>query len=167
MIAAVKSNPDVYKLMQKRLLNECRRIRFIRSEMEQLASAHLRYLDFEEDLAKRLHSTSSLLGIFGPDLVADTKKVAATTEADDLECFEEVLKERRTPEELREELRVWRAAREYVRLAGESSIADIQQFLEWMGIKSITRQAIESALKQHKDSFEITKRGHERYVALR
>jgi hypothetical protein len=163
----MKSNRDVYKLMQKRLLNECRRIRSIRHEMEDLASAYLRYKDLEEDLAKRRHSSSSLLGLFGPALVADTKKVAATMEADDLACLEETLKERRSPEELREELTVWRAVREYVRLAGESSIVDIQQFLEWVGIKNVTRQAIESALRQHKEDFEISKRGHEKYVALK
>src|SRR5712691_892675 len=105
----MKPNHDVYKLMQKRLLNECRRIRSIRQEMEELASAHIRYLDLEEDLAKRRHSTSSLLGLFGPDLVAETKKVAETMNTDDKTCLEETLKERRPPQELREALRLWRA----------------------------------------------------------
>jgi hypothetical protein len=163
----MKSYQDIYKLMQKRLLNECRRIRAIRREMDELASPHLRYMDLEEDLAKRLHSTSSLLGLFGSDGVAETKKLVETINSDDLACLEETLKERRSPQELREELRIWRAVREYVRMAGESSVVDIQEFLEWIGVKNVTRQAIESALRQHKENFEITRRGHERYVALK
>ena len=162
-----ETNQDVYKLMQKRLLNECRRIRSTRQEMETLASAHLRYLDLEEDLAKHLHSSSSLLGLFGPDHMAETKKLAAMMKNDDLSCLEETLKQRRSPEELRAELTLWRAVREYVRLAGESSVGDIQQFLDWIGIKNVTRQAIESALRQHRAEFELTKRGRERYVALK
>lgn len=163
----MKPNPDIYKLMQKRLLNECRRIHSIRQEMDELASAHLRYLDLKEDLAIRRHSTSSLLGLFGPKLVAETKKMVETENTEDKTYLEETLNERGAPDELREELRLWRAVREYVRLAGESSIGDIQEFLDWVGIKSVTRQAIESALRQHRETFEVAKRGHERFVALK
>jgi hypothetical protein len=69
--------------------------------------------------------------------------------------------------ELREKLRLWRAIREYLRVAGEAKIGDIQEFLEWVGIPDFSRQALESALQNHQDLFEITKKGHERYIKLK
>jgi hypothetical protein len=142
-------------------------MRSIREKMGELASAYVRYMELDDELARRRHSSSILLGLFGPDRVAETMKIAETMNTDDTACLKETLEERRPPQELREELRLWRAVREYVRMAGESSVGDIQGFLTWVGIKNVTRQAIESALRQHKEEFEIIKRGHERYVALK
>jgi hypothetical protein len=52
-------------------------------------------------------------------------------------------------------------------MAGESKVGTIQAFLNWIGMEDVTRQAIESALKRHSNLFEIKKKGHERYVALK
>jgi hypothetical protein len=52
-------------------------------------------------------------------------------------------------------------------MAGESKVGDVQEFLNGLGMENVTRQAIESAMKRHADWFEITKKGHERYVKLK
>jgi hypothetical protein len=152
---------------QEHLLNRSRRIRSIKREMDQLLSGHVRYEHLEEELAKELHSTSTLIGLLGTAGVAETKKNAEATADEDRLALEQTLSERQRPQELRDILRLWRAVREVVRLAGESSVGEIQRRLASFGIEGVTRQAIESALRQHKDEFEVTKRGRERYVDLK
>ncbi len=147
--------------LQQRLLHESRSVRSIKQKMKELASAYNQFLDLDHELESRHHRMSIIMGLFGPDRVEQTIKI------DDTTCLEEALADHTSPQELRKKLRLWRAVREYLRVAGNSTIGDVHAFLTSMGIKDITRQAIESALKQHEDAFEITKRGHERYIALR
>ena len=165
----MKVDPDRCKRKaQEHLLNRSRRIRSIQLEMDHLLSAHVRYEQLEEELAKELHSASTLIGLLGTAGVAETKTNAEATSDDDRVALEQTLKERRSPQELRDILTLWRAVREVVRLAGESSVGDIQKLLAAaFGMEDVTRQAIESALRQHREEFAVAKRGRERYVALK
>jgi|HubBroStandDraft_6_1064221.scaffolds.fasta_scaffold19728_5 hypothetical protein len=153
----MKLAQDVYTRLQQRLLHECRSMRATRQEMKQLSDAYFRYVDLDRQLETSRHRTSIILGLLGPAHVTETMRV---TDADCLAEFP-------APDELRKKLRLWRAVREYLRMAGDSKVGDVQEFLNWLGMENVTRQAIESAMKRHSDWFEITKKGHERYLTLK
>jgi len=103
-----------------------------------------------------------IIGLLGPDRIEKIMK------NDETKSLQETLAENRSPQQLREGLRLWVAVREYLReVPGKSKVGDIQAFLDWLGMEDVIRQAIEFALKRHSDSFKITKKGHERYVELR
>jgi hypothetical protein len=132
-------------------------MRSARQEIEQLAAAYFRYMDLDRQFETSRHRTSIILGLLGPAHVAETMGAIGA------DCLAEFP----APEELRKKLRLWRAVREYLRMAGESKVGDVQEFLNGLGMENVTRQAIESAMKRHADWFEITKKGHERYVKLK
>jgi hypothetical protein len=160
------SHEALKKTLQERFLNRSRRMRSIRLEMETLLSAHVRYEDLEEALAQESHSTSIHMGLLGSTGVAETLKAAEAMSDDDRSCLEQILRERHPAEE-RENLRLWRAVREIVRLGGESSVGRIQDSLVSLGMDNVTRQAIESALRQHNKEFSVSKRGRELFVDLK
>lgn len=161
------SHEAMKKTLQERLLNRSRRMRSLRLEMDALLSAHVRYQDLEEDFAQESHSASILIGLLGSAGVDETLAAAESVSDDDPSCLKQTLSERRPAEELRENLRLWRAVREIVRLGGESSVGEIQDSLVSLGMGNVTRQAIESALRQHTKEFSVSKRGRELYVDLK
>jgi hypothetical protein len=161
------SHEALKKTLQERLLNRSRRMQSFRLEMEALLSAHVRYQDLEEALAQESHSASILIGLLGRAGVAETLAVAENVSDEHPSCLEQTLSERGPAEELRDNLRLWRAVREIVRLGGESSVGEIQGSLVSLGMDNVTRQAIESALRQHRKEFSVSKRGRELYVDLK
>lgn len=153
---------DVYSRLQQRLLHECKTMRSLRGEMKKHSSAYERYLDLDHQLETSRRRMSYVIGLLGPD------RVEAAMKVDDPECIRETLEEYPSPQELREKLSLWRAVREYLRVVpSQAKVGDIQAFLNSLGMKEVTRQAIEAALKRHSDSFHVTKKGHERYVELK
>lgn len=155
----MKSPEDVYARLQERLLHESRSMRSKRQKRNKLAESYHKYLDLDHEIDLVHHRMSIILGLFGPDRVAEAVR-ADSVLAEALKSFD-------PPNELRQKLRLWRAIREYLRVVGESTISGIQEFLEWIGLPEFTRQAVESALQNHEDEFEIRKRGRERYVTLK
>ena|ERR1700690_4375707 len=153
---------DVYLRLQRRLIHECTSTRSLREEMKELSSAYNQYVDCESRLQESNQRMSYLMGLLGPDRVIETMK------ADGTSCLRKTLESHTPPSELRDKLSLWRAIREYLReVPGKSKVGEIQDFLTWMGLENVTRQAIESALKRHSDWFKVTKRGHDRYVELK
>ena len=53
-----------------------------------------------------------------------------------------------------------------VEQAGEIQVIDLQDTLEYFDVKT-SRQAIESALASHKETFETKTRGREKFVLLK
>jgi hypothetical protein len=130
-------------------------------EMDELAPSYHRYVDLEGQVSNSRRRVSYIVGLFGPDRIDETMKI------DDTACVREILGSHPSSREMRKKLRLWRAVREYLRIAGKSTVTDIQDFLDWLGMERITRQSIESALKRHEDTFKVTKSGHDRYVELK
>ena len=153
---------DVATELQQALIEQCQTARSIRAEMDALFPQYYKYRELDRHLEESRRRISHILGLLGPD------QVEATVQIDRTECLLEVLKDHRSPQELREGIRLWVAVREYLRaVPGESKVCDIQKFLNWIGMKNVTRQAIESALKRHSDSFDVSRKGRERYVAVK
>lgn len=151
---------DVYQRLQKRLVYECDKMRAARQRMNELSSQYNEYRDLAEGLNESTKRMSYIIGLLGP------ARFGETAEADDALCLRELSES--DAQRQREKLRLWRAIREYLReTPGKSKVGEIEEFLTWIGLKGVTRQAIESALKRHSDWFKVTKQGHERYVELR
>lgn len=157
----MKPNEDAKALLQERLLHEDRILRAKKQMRKKLSSAYNQYLDVDRDIDVVHHRMSILVGMLGTEGIGETVKMSARTH------LEESLEGFSSPQELRQKLKLWRAVREYLRVAGESKISNVQAFLVWIGVQDFTRQALESALQNHQDVFEVTKRGHEKYVGLR
>jgi hypothetical protein len=153
---------DVYARLQQRLIHECTSASKIREEISELAWAYNRYVDLSSQLTEHERRMLHLMRLLGPERFHETVK------DDDTQCLKEAFVTLPSPQEWRGKLRLWIAIREYLRVVvGESKLRDIQNFLGWIGLENVTRQAIESAIKQHNDYFEIVKKGHERYVKLK
>jgi|HubBroStandDraft_3_1064219.scaffolds.fasta_scaffold467682_2 hypothetical protein len=157
----MKTPADICARLQERLLHECQSMRSKRQRMKKLASAYNEYLDLDEEIKVVHHRMSIILGLLGPG------RTSEAVDTDTTNCLGQTLEAFDSPKELRERLTLWRAIREYLRVAGESRISDVQAFLSWIGIQDFSRQALESALVNHEDVFEISKRGRERYIALK
>lgn len=157
----MKTPADVCTRLQERLLHECQSMRSKQLRKKKLAPAYNESLDLDEEIKIVHHRMSIILGLLGPG------RISETVDTDTTNCLGQSLAAFDSPKELREKLTLWRAIREYLRVAGESKISDVQAFLSWIGIHNFTRQAVESALQNHEDVFEISKRGRERYIALK
>jgi hypothetical protein len=64
-----------------------------------------------------------------------------------------------------QDLKLWEILMVYLTFVPEAQVADILGFFEWVGYKS-TRQAIESTVKTHKDTFIVRKDGWDRFISL-
>jgi hypothetical protein len=62
---------------------------------------------------------------------------------------------------------LWRVIREVVRQTAEIRVFELEAHLKQFGMKKASRPAIESALATHPKEFRITKRGREKFVALK
>jgi hypothetical protein len=61
---------------------------------------------------------------------------------------------------------LWEMIQEIARQVVDIRIVELETILESLGHK-MSRQAIESAINTHLDKFKITKRGREKFVALK
>src|ERR1700733_11112467 len=113
----MKTPAEVYTRLQERLVHESRRMRSKRNQMKKLSSAYNRYLDLDREIDTVRHRMSIIVGLLGPDRVAETVKIDGTA------CLGETLEALRSPQEARERLTLWRAIREYLRVVREAKIS--------------------------------------------
>jgi hypothetical protein len=65
-----------------------------------------------------------------------------------------------------EKLPLWVAMRAIMEQVTDLQVVDLQDVLEYFKIKA-SRQAIESALASHKETFETKTRGRDKFVSLK
>ena len=152
---------EILRSMIQNLKYEHSRITEGHEQMTQNEEAHRRFVDAQRDVKSREERLKRLFAILGLKRISDS--------IDDPMKIEEIL-ERVEPEsgteKLSDTLALWEAVREYLVIAEEGSLAEIVRFLQYSGIKA-SRQAIESALKQHPETFKTRKKEREKYVSLR
>ena len=151
---------DAQRAIKQRLLAACERVREIRTEQEKLASAYERYNILQRELKQQEKRIDRLAGLIGPNLF-----LAAELE-DKSNVIRDTVKTHTGIEQLRNELSLWEAMTEYLSYAEESRIQDIQTFLESFGLTA-SREAVESALKRHPETFKTKKRGGTKLVSLK
>lgn len=153
----VPSSADVERMMHQRLKHECASLQSTRDEIAQLADSYNRYVDLKGDANNRGERIRRLMAILGPDSLDGLGTDEVQSEMD----------LQGEPEALREELPLWRAIEEYlIIIAGEAKVGDVQDFFSAMNYE-VTRQATESALRSHGDTFRVVKRGRDKYISLK
>jgi histone H3/H4 len=124
----------------------------LRKDREEWTALRASWQRFNE-LDKQIQSKERKVGI-GVGLLRKTPRKALANEwAEGTEC------------DLKE-FSLWRIIREVVRQAKEMRIYELEEHLKSFGL-SVTRPAVESAIAVHSKEFRVTKRGREKFVALK
>ncbi len=150
------------KGMRLRLIHECERIVEIRAEMDKLAAGYNRYQDLQNEVLRRQKRTQRIAAVLGhdglgPEFDPDNGKLSILSAIDTAPSIPE----------LRNELPLWEAMKEYLHHVPEARVGEMQQFFSAIGIKNANRQAIESALSQHPKTFAVKKRKREKFILLK
>jgi len=151
---------DAQRAIKQRLTAACQRVQEIRAEQDKLSPAYERYLVLQRELRQHEKRIDSLAGLIGPDMFADAAL------SDKTDAIGETVELNSSIRQLRAELPLWEAIREYLLYAEEARIPDIQLFLESFGITA-SREAIESAFKRHPETFKTRKRGGAKLASLK
>jgi hypothetical protein len=159
---------DIQASMKHRLIHECGRLQEISKERESLAAAYNRFLDLTEEQIRRQRRVERLVAVFGKD---DYLKIALGQPGPAGEGTGPII-EALPPDfdTLRDSLPLWEAMKEYLHHVPEARIAEVEEFLGYphgMGIEGVNRQAIESALKRHPETFKTRKKGREKFISLK
>jgi hypothetical protein len=155
----MKTNEDVYLRLQGRLVHECESTRETQQEMRTLATAYNRYVDLEQTLADRRERIMNIVRTISLKRAKATMKAAHVRGAAEMLPTEEQWGQKVIP--------LWKAVREFIHVAGESSVGDIQRFLTWLGWQYVSRQSIESVFRRHPNRFRVRTKGNKRMVSLK
>jgi len=122
------------------------------AEQNKLLPAVRRFNDLEREAKVRRERGAGIIAVLGE------------------EKFKEVDVKRRTVGKdiffASESVPLWAAMRAIVEQVSEIQVVDLQSALEYFKRK-VSRQAIESALASHKETFEIKTRNREKFVSLK
>jgi hypothetical protein len=121
-------------------------------EQNKLRPAVLRFQDLEREARLRRERAARIIAVLGED-----------------EFKERNVKDRGVSQGIyfdSEHVPLWEAMRAIVEQVAEIQVVDLQETLEYFG-RIASRQAIESALASHKETFETKTRNREKFVSLK
>jgi hypothetical protein len=146
-------NPrSIAKALQQEAKADVENLKAIDAEQSKHRTAYLRFLDLEAEKkfkTERLRCSSSLV----THIMVETEGLEPDA------AFDEYV----IPVS---DLSLWEAMRSILKHSGEIQLVELQHALEPFG-QSVTRGAIESAIKTHSDVFQARTRGRERFVSLK
>jgi len=147
---------DIAKGLREQVNNDIKHLRANYAEQNKLRKHVLRFRDLEGDSKAREGRIQRAAALIGADDFVDVSKQLKTGE-DVSTCI---------TLHLDSELPLWALMQAIVEQTSEIQVIELQHALEHFGKKS-TRQAIESALAAHKETFETKSRGREKFVSLK
>ncbi len=150
--------PHVYDAVQHQVELDAKKLNTVNGELGSLHETYLRYRELLEErssLEDRLRVNLSIIG----NIAGDKKPTLEDVRFDLGLAISDVDKERKT-------IPLWKVIREIIRHTEKIRIVDLEIQLETFGY-SVTRQAIESAIKTHPSTFRDTKRSREKFVSLK
>lgn len=155
----MKLGQNITDQMCARLMHEVESIEANQSKMAEIEGAYNTYVDICEDQKRRLERVQRLVSILDSgDLLLNAIKL------DDTQTLGRALA---PPISLSLDIPLWEAMKEYLSYVKEAGIEEIVSFLKRMNIKTANRQAIESVLKRHPETFRTRKSGHNKFIALK
>ena len=155
---------DIVVALKQRLAHEQARTLEARTEMEKLADSYNRYLDLIAEVEERRKRIERIAGVLGTGHFSWVSTFAVGKG----ESIKYPVKEiEASAEELRRNLALWEAIEQFLMHAKESRVGEIQSFMEAVGMGTVSRQAIESAVRAHPKVFRTIKRGAERHISLK
>ena len=142
-------------------MHECKSIAASRVRIRADIEAYHRVVDELEQVSRREKRVNSILGVFG------LAEVARIHEADSDLTVAIDSATTVSPKQLRDSLSLWEAMKEYLQYVPEARIAEMEDFFEGVQMPNANRQAMESALKRHPETFKIRKDKREKYISLK
>jgi len=157
--------PDRYEIgerMKQRLQYEFKAIAASRDRIKADIEAYHRVRDEMSQLARRERRINTIVGVLGSNACAEYSK---EDEAFDFAFTLEVP----STKEPRENLSLWEAMKEYLQHVTEARIGEMEDFFDAVGMPNANRQAMESALKRHPETFKVRrdKSKREKYISLK
>ncbi|HWY19911.1 MAG TPA: hypothetical protein VNX26_01755 [Candidatus Acidoferrum sp.] len=147
---------DIEKRLNQQYAEDEKQLRKNYSEQNKLRPHVVRFHDLEREAKAREERMARVLKLLGDEKFLDTRR--------ELLKGEDVSKE--VTVFVEEKLPLWLAMRAIVEQATELQVVDLQDALEYFKVKA-SRQAIESALASHKETFETKVRNREKFVSLK
>jgi hypothetical protein len=147
---------DIEKRLDQQYNEDARQLKRNYSEQNKLRPSVIRFNDLEREAKAREDRMARVVMLLGKDKFEDTRR--------------ELLKGKDVSKEIvtitDEKLPLWVAMRAIMEQVTDLQVVDLQDVLEYFKIKA-SRQAIESALASHKETFETKTRGRDKFVSLK
>lgn len=148
----------IERQMRQRLHYEVSRTKEVTERMDALAPAYNEFNDLRKEAAERKAHMAILYGLIGDDV--------RTADPDWVESGARHFVGG-NDKEMRSQLPLWEAMKEYLQYVPEARIGEMEEFFSHIGYEEGNRQAIESALKRHPKEFTVRKKKREKYLSLR
>jgi hypothetical protein len=152
---------EVGERMRQRLLHECKSIVAGQERIKNEIAVYHRVKDEMEQIERREKRVNTIIGMFGMEetgrIFEEEKELTgAITAALGI-----------LPKRLRAKLSLWEAMCEYLQYVPEARIAEMEDFFQAVQMPNANRQAMESALKRHPETFKTRKDGRDKYISLK
>lgn len=147
---------DIEKRLDQQYLEDAKQLRKNYSEQNRLRPAVLRFHDLEREAKAREERMARVVMLLGEEKFKDTRRelLAGKDVSKEIVVFVD------------DNLPLWLAMKAIVEQTTEVQVVDLQDTLEYFEIKA-SRQAIESALASHKETFETKVRNRDKFVSLK
>ena len=146
---------DIEKRLDQQYSEDAKQLKKNYSEQNKLRRAVLRFNDLEREAKAREERMARVVMLLGEDKFEDTRR----------ELLQGLDVSREITTNTPEKLPLWLAMRAIVEQVSDLQVIDLQDTLTHFGIDA-SRQAIESALASHKETFETKVRGRDKFVSL-
>jgi hypothetical protein len=147
---------DLEKRVERQYDTDAKALRANYARQNKLLAAVQEYRDLENDAKAREDRMRRVIELLGEEKFSDTRR--------------EMLKGKDVSKEIvvstGDDSPLWEAMRTIVEQMSEAQVIDLQDALLHFG-KKASRQAIESALASHKETFETKVRNREKFVSLK
>jgi hypothetical protein len=143
---------QVIEAMKNQLKSDADEVQTMNAELQELLPKFRRYNEVSELARLREKRVQRLASMLGNHMgTADLRKALqqADTEVDD-----------------ETEYPLWQLILEIARQVPEIQAVELEETLDELGF-DVSRQAIESAIRQHAEDFVVTKRGKEKFISLK
>ena len=146
---------DAVQTALRRLRHEKQEVRKLSKETERLSKAYNQYLDVQNQYRDRLKSIEKLKALLGSYILLP-QGVEDQSDLDESTLINTA----------RNNLELWEAVQQYLRLVQEARMNEILAFLSEVQIKA-TRQAVEACLKAKPKVFSTRKKNREKFISLK
>jgi hypothetical protein len=147
---------DIEKRLDQQYMEDAKQLKKNYAEQNKLRPSVVRFNDLEREAKAREERMSRVIMLLGDDKFSDTRKelLAGNDVSREIVVYVD------------DKLPLWLAMKAIVEQTTEVQVVDLQDALEYFEIKA-SRQAIESALASHKETFETKTRNREKFVSLK
>ncbi|MGB8473967.1 MAG: hypothetical protein WCE61_07795 [Candidatus Acidiferrum sp.] len=150
----------IEEAMHSRLWHEEEKVREINERLKELTKAYNEFLDLQKETEVRTERMRTLVALIGN--IDYNAPIGRETEH---KVAMDILREGK--DDLRAQLPLWKAMREYLRYVPEARLSAMEEFFQQVQFHEGNRQAMESALKRHPKTFQTRRVKGQRLISLK